>query len=156
MTPDAFEQLWKMHYPAVARTAFVIVGDAETAKDIAQEAFVRAFQHWWRVSQLDRPEAWVHKVAANLAISNRRRRGRLRTEVERSIPGPEPPDTELLVALGTLTSAQRVVVAMRYLLDWSVEDVASALGKRPGTVRALTHQAMARLRRSLSKESRDG
>jgi len=155
MSRDEFEQLWKRHYQAVTRTAFLIVGDTEGAKDIAQEAFVRAFQHWGRVSHLDRPEGWVHRVAANLALSSRRRRRLVRHEPEPVVAGPEPPDTELLAALDTLTPGQRAVIAMRFYLDWSVEDVAGALGRRPGTVRALTHQGMERLRQRLSEEFRD-
>ncbi|MEX0984690.1 MAG: sigma-70 family RNA polymerase sigma factor [Actinomycetota bacterium] len=156
MDRDAFEELWTMFFPAVTRTAYLILGDAEEARDVAQDAFVRAFQHWRKVSGLDRPEAWVHRVATNLAISAARRRRPARAEPEPSSPGPEPPDAELLAALTALTPSQRAVIALRYHLDWSIEDTARALGKRPGTVRALTHQGMERLRRDLPREPLDG
>ena len=61
-------------FRSVARTAFLIVGDAEEASDITQEAFVRALQHWRKVGKLEKPEGWVHRVATNLALSWRRRK----------------------------------------------------------------------------------
>ncbi|MEA2522627.1 MAG: hypothetical protein QOI81_2273 [Actinomycetota bacterium] len=155
MPSDDFEELWVRHYAAVARTAFLVSGDREAAMDDAQEAFARAFQHWGKVSKLERPEGWVHKVATNLAVSRARRRRPPRMTV-RTEPGPEPPDDELFAAIGSLTPAQRAVIALRFYLDWSVADVALALGKQPGTVTALTHQAMVRLREQLSKERHDG
>ena len=45
------------------------------------------------------------------------------------------------------------MIALRFYLDWSVNDVAQALGKRPGTVTALTHQGMERLRSLLQEET---
>jgi DNA-directed RNA polymerase specialized sigma24 family protein len=155
MSSDEFEEFWKRHVAAVTRTAYLILGDPDEASDLAQEAFVRASQHWKKVSRLDRPEGWVHRVATNMAVSARRRKP-IRPEPERTLPGPEPPDTELLAALASLTPSQRAVVALRFYLDWSVEDTAAALDKRPGTVRALTHQAMERLRLHLSREPLDG
>jgi RNA polymerase sigma-70 factor, ECF subfamily len=151
-----FEAMWQEHYGSVARSAYLALGDREEAADVAQEAFVRALQRWPDVRSLDRPEAWVHKVAVNLAISRRRallRRLRAPREVT-SVSPPDPPRDDLAVALLSLSPAQRAVVALRFYLDWSVDDVASALGKRPGTVRALTHQAMQRLR-VLVKETLD-
>ena len=155
MPSDDFEALWVHHYAAVARTAFLVSGDREAAMDDAQEAFARAFQHWGKVSKLERPEGWVHKVATNLAVSRSRRRRPPHPPV-RTEPGPEPPDDELFAAISSLTPAQRAVVALRFYLDWSVSEVALALGKRPGTVTSLTHQAMVRLRDQLSKEPHDG
>ena len=64
----------------------------------------------------------------------------------RAAAQPEPFDTDLVKALMTLTPSQRAVVVLRFLEDRSVEQVASQLGKAPGTVRALTAQAMQRLR----------
>jgi RNA polymerase sigma-70 factor, ECF subfamily len=149
---DDFEALWTAQYWSVTRTAYLITGDVEEAKDCAQEAFVRALQRWPKVRALDRPESWVHRVATNLAISTtRRRRPRGRTAAD-PVLQPDPPDEDLRRALLSLTRDQRAVVALRFYLDWSVEDVAAALGKAPGTVRAVTHQAMERLRTSVRED----
>jgi RNA polymerase sigma-70 factor (ECF subfamily) len=155
MAESDFEDLWKAHYGSVVRTALVVTGNVEEARDVAQEAFARAYQHWSRVARLDRPESWVHRVATNLAISSARRR-RPRLPPPALIEPPEPYDDRLAALVKALTPAQRAVIALRFYLDWSVEDVARALGKRPGTVTALTHQALERLRPQMSEEPRDG
>lgn len=150
---EAFEQLCRDEYAAVARTAYLITGDREESLDLAQEALARAYERWRSVSQLDRPGAWVHRVVVNLAISWRRKQKvrltKLVSTTSASTPGPEPPDLELLTALRQLSPAQRAVVVLRYYTDQSIEDVAQALGKRPGTIRALASQGLARLRESL-------
>ena len=149
MATDDFEDLWTAHYWSVTRTAYLITGDVEEAKDCAQEAFVRALQRWSKVRLLDRPESWVHKVATNLAISSTRRRRFRRGSSPDAVTMLEPVDEDLRRAMSSLTADQRAVIALRFYLDWSIDDVATALGKAPGTVRAVTHQAMERLRASL-------
>lgn len=153
---EAFERLCSAEYAAVVRTAWLVTGDREEAADIAQETFVRAYERWRQVSVMDRPGGWLQRVAANLAISWRRRqhvrsRVRARPATPAAEPSPESEglDTELLEALDLLTPAQRAVIVLRYFADQSVEDVARALGKRPGTVRALTSQGLDRLRKAL-------
>jgi RNA polymerase sigma-70 factor (ECF subfamily) len=74
MEDPGFEALCRRHYRDVVRTAYLITGDASEAVDLAQEAFARAYEHWDRVSALDRPEAWLHRVVANLSRSWWRRR----------------------------------------------------------------------------------
>ena len=154
MDDEAFEAFWRAHFPAVARTAAGISGNVQDGMEIAQEAFARAYQHWRKVSRMEHPDAWVHRVATNLAISQHRR-WRPRHQEEGVMPAPEPPDERLLAALRGLPPSQRAVVCLRFYLDWSVDEVADALGKRPGTVRALTHQGMQRLRAALTKEPQD-
>ncbi len=155
-TDEAFEVFWRAHYGSVTRVVSAICGDVQDGQEIAQEAFARAYQHWRRVSAMERPDAWVHKVAANLSISTLRRSSRGFGDARRgAVPAPEPPDDELLRAMRALSPAQRAVICLRFYLDWSIDDVAEALGKRPGTVRALTHQGMQRLRAELTKEPQD-
>jgi RNA polymerase sigma factor (sigma-70 family) len=117
------------------------------ALDVAQEVFARAYQYRRMLAGLDRPAAWVHRVATNEAPSSlRKRRVRSRPHpVQLTALSPEPvtPDDELLAAVRSLAPAQRAAIVLRYYLDMSVEDAAAALGKRPGTVRALTSQALA-------------
>jgi RNA polymerase sigma-70 factor (ECF subfamily) len=152
---SAFEQVCRDEYASVVRAAYLVTGDREEALDIAQEAFERAYARWGRVGDLDRPGAWVQHVAVNIAISWRRRQRirRSKPALAEPIAGPPPePDLELMAALLALTPAQRGAVVLRHFADRSVEEVASALGKRPGTVRALTAQAVARLREMLTRE----
>ncbi len=153
--PDVeFEGFYTAHRADVFRTAYLITADREEARDLTQETFVRAFQHWRELSGHERPGAWLQTVVARLAISWRRRQalrfklgiGRGDTASEEMTQVEEP---AVLQALRRLTLAQRTVVVLRFYADRSVEDVAHALGKRPGTVKALTAQALDRLRPEL-------
>jgi RNA polymerase sigma-70 factor (sigma-E family) len=156
---EAFERLCRDEYAAILRAAYLITGDRQEALDVAQETFARAYQHWRTVSRLDRPAAWLQRVATNVALSWLRRR-QVRGRV-RAVPPPQyeaeagsfEPAGHLSRALATLSPGQRAVVVLRYYLDRSVEETATALGKRPGTVRALTSQALARLRETLPKDT---
>jgi RNA polymerase sigma-70 factor (sigma-E family) len=153
---EQFEDLWRTHYTSVARAASAVTGNPEDGAEIAQEAFARAYQRWGRVTSLDRPGAWVQRVAVNLAISRVRRSQRaVSTSRGGEVDPPAAPDDALLRALRTLSPQQRAVIVLRYYLDMSVEDVAHALRKRPGTVRALTHQGLERLRTLVPKEPQD-
>jgi RNA polymerase sigma-70 factor (ECF subfamily) len=158
MDEPGFESLCRRHYGSVVRTAYLITGDASEAVDLAQETFVRAFERWDRVSTLDRPEAWLHRVVANLSRSWWRRRllQRQRDRAAEDVaPEPEVVDPRLMEALRALPPAQRTAVVLRFYADRSIEEVAQTLGKRPGTVRALTSQAVARLRSSLDDAFED-
>jgi RNA polymerase sigma-70 factor, ECF subfamily len=155
-----FDRMCEEEYASIVTAAYLVTGDREEAYDIAQEAFERAYARWRRVSQLDRPGAWVQRVAMNLAISWRRRqkvRHKPRFPApEHTEPLSESLDAELMQSLLGLTPAQRAAVVLRFCLDLSVDEVANRLSKRPGTVRALTAQGVARLRRSLaSREDTD-
>ena len=143
----------------MTRTAYLITGDREEAVDIAQEALARAYERWRVVSELDRPGAWLQRVAGNLAISWRRRQryvSRSAVEIDERADKLAPgSDLELMEALQFLSPAQRAVVVLRYYADQPIDQVAKALNKQPGTVRALASQGLARLREFLSEEVED-
>ena len=150
----SFESLCEEHYERVAGAAYLVVGDRQEALDIAQETFARAYERWSQVKKMENPEGWLYRVAANLAISRRRRviRQFRPVPVPAPDPTPEPSDPMLAAALAALTPAQRAVIVLRFFLDQSVETTAQALRKKPGTVRALTSQAVSRLRTQLGNE----
>jgi RNA polymerase sigma-70 factor (sigma-E family) len=149
-TDDEFGVFYAAHRTEVFRTAYLIAADREEAHDLTQETFVRAIERWSEVSRHERPAAWLQTVVARLAISWRRR------QAVRSRRTPRPATTTVddasayepavLAALRSLTPTQRSVLVLRYLADRSVDEVAHTLGKRPGTVKALTAQALERLR----------
>lgn len=149
MDDDRYERLCEDHYSDVVRVAFLITGDRQEALDIAQETFTRAFERWRQVAGMENQVGWLVRVASNQAISRQRRLTR-RVRHEPS-PGMETdgPDPALASALRRLTPSQRAVVVLRYYLDLSIETTAETLGKRPGTVRALSAQGVARLRDEL-------
>ena len=155
---EAFDRLCRTEYAGVVRTAYLITGDREEAIDLAQEAFARAYERWKTVSKLDRPAAWLQRVVGNLAISWRRKqrvRSRVPLPSEQVVENASERDLELMDALDSLTPSQRAAIVLRYYADQPVDGVAKALGKAPGTVRALTAQGLARLREFLGQEEID-
>ncbi|MCZ7525934.1 MAG: SigE family RNA polymerase sigma factor [Acidimicrobiia bacterium] len=144
----------EMH-PRLVALLGLHLGDRGRAEDLAQETLVRVWERWSRVSRAGSPEAYTVRIAYNLASSWFRRRAReeqanRRAATER--PAAEPPDpgdvTAVREALAALPPRQREVVLCRYLLDLDVATTAAAMGCAPGTVKALTHQALASLRRA--------
>ena len=74
---EAFDAFYTQGTTKLARQIFAFTGDANEALDIAQEAYIRAWSRWTKVSQLDDPQAWVRRVAYNLAKNSPRRRHHL-------------------------------------------------------------------------------
>jgi RNA polymerase sigma factor (sigma-70 family) len=150
-----FDALWQQEYARVVRIGFLLTGSQEEAADLAQDTFTIAWRKWPAVGRLEVPAAWLHVTVGRLAFNANRKRARLRRLlVEKRTEAPDldeamTPDPDLANALSRLPPAQRVVVVLRFYADRSVDQVAEALGKRPGTVRALTFQAMTRLRQEL-------
>jgi RNA polymerase sigma-70 factor (sigma-E family) len=138
------------------RVAYRMLGSREDARDVAQEAMARAFAHWRRASQ--HPEAWVARVASNLAIDHlRRRHGRsLGVSELGAVSGPDhgplaAERLELVRALAELPRRQRQVVVLRYLADRPEAEVASQLGCSPGTVKQHASRGLAALRAALAE-----
>lgn len=127
-------------------------GDRDLAAELAQESLARAYRDWSRVSAMAEPGAWTYRVAVNLANSHFRRRRYERAARERAavrevtaVPAAGI-DQVVLRALRGLPRRQREAVVLRFLLDLSIESTAERMGCAPGTVRALTSQAMTALR----------
>jgi RNA polymerase sigma-70 factor (ECF subfamily) len=135
---------------AVARR---LTGDVAAAEDIAAEALARTYARWNKVSAFDYRDAWVARVATNLAIDAARRR---KPQLVAAIAS-DPSDSSvlriaLLDALARLPRRQREAVALRYLADLSVDDVAHSLGVSAGTVKQSVHRGLQSLRSQLGDE----
>lgn len=139
---EAYEGLFLCGFRAARR----VVGDADGAADIASEAVARAFVRWRRVE--DYAEAWVTRVAINLALDAVRRR---RIPVVWAGPAPAPtPDRVVLKAeLARLPRRHRQALVLRFLLDLDEEATARTLGLSIGTVHTHVTRDLARLRRDL-------
>jgi len=122
-----------------------LVGTRTAGEELAQDAFLDAYRRWDHVGALDNPGAWVRRAVANRAVSHRRHlrvvdRGaeRLATEarVRQAAAGAPPEDDEdFWVAVRTLPARQAQCIALRYLEDRSIDDIAVVLEMRPPTVR---------------------
>jgi RNA polymerase sigma factor (sigma-70 family) len=123
----------------------------DLAEELTQETLLRVWKHWQPVSEMDRPDRWALRVAFNLAKSRGRRR-RIENAARATRFNEQPHDADLAdlivvrAAVVSLPPRQRAAVVVRYFNDLPVADAAVVLGCAPGTVKALTHQALANLR----------
>ena len=156
-----FAEFYRRSVDDCLRTVLVSVGDRDTAQDLVDEAFARAFASWRTVSRHPAPAAWVVRTALNANISWWRRRRR-----EVSVPDPGlmagsaavegaaagPVDPKIMAALVRLPARQRQVVALRLFLDLDTARTAQLLGIAPSTVKAHLARALASLREDLMPE----
>ena len=134
-----------------------MLGDRAAAEDCAQETFVRAFRAWPRWSPDAPAEAWLHRIALNVAVSYRRRE-RLRSLPEtlarlgRPAPEPEPePEGPVFSALRSLPLEQAQLIILRYHHGYSNRELAAALGVPETTLGSRIGVARRALQAELSR-----
>jgi RNA polymerase sigma-70 factor, ECF subfamily len=154
-----FDEFYGAAARRIVRHAYALTGNISDAQDITQEAFARAWQRWDRVRDFDSPEAWVRRVATNLATSRFRRDRTARAAAWQLIASPAPevsPDTvALIAALRTLPERQRVVLVLHYLADLPVGQIAAELGCPVGSVKAWLSRGRAALGLALAVTETD-
>ena len=143
-----FDDFYRREYRHVLGLAFVLTGNQWVAEDTAQDAFAAAFRVWRSIVAYDSPGAWVRRVTCNRAASVLRRRvreakalmrlaGRMQTPIEL-----DEGDAAFWQAVRRLPPRQAQVVALYYMDDHSVRDIAEVLDCSEGTVK--THLSRAR------------
>ena len=151
---EAFEMFFLAEHGSVLRTVQLILGDRQAAEDATQEAFYRLLVHWRKVSQYERPGAWVRRVAIRIATRARRRRltDELKTPPSHADLGAH---VDLRAALHTLSPAQRAVVVLFYYEDCPIDEVASLMGSSDGSVKTHLYRARKHLAEALGEELND-
>ena len=148
MVPESFEAFWARERDPLYRVLAVSLGDAGLAAEAIDEAMARALQRWDRVSTYDRPAAWVLRVARNWATSWRRkwslRPTRPVEDLDQRVED-RMPDLDLHAALASLPERDRTVLGLRFVLDWTIPEIARSLDAPEGTVKSRIHRALARL-----------
>lgn len=147
---EAFVPLFRRAYLA----AYRLLRTAHDAEEVAAEALARALANWSTVGVLPHREAWVLRVASNLAID--RCRQRRRVPRFRAPPDSEPTDLAVCLdvarALQKLPRRQREVIVLRYLADLPEREVAEALGLSAETVKEHAARGRKSLRTVLGPE----
>lgn len=149
---EAFDELYVRAYGV----AYQLLGRRSESEDVAQETLARAFVHWRKIRGY--AEAWVVRVAGNLAIDAWRRLRRVDTSAATdhrtgASPGPDGQRVDLHRALQTLSRRQREVIVLRFLADLPEAEVARALGCSVGAVKQHASRGLAALRNSMAVES---
>lgn len=167
ITTDAatFESRYRDLFLAAMRVTGRITGDRASAEDLAAEAMARAYANWRKVSGLPHLDAWVQRVAANLAIDHVRRRRPQAEAIRREgddvrarrtvAPGFEDDmaaRSSLAQALVQLPRRQREVLVLRYLVGVEDDELGAWLGMSPSTARTHVQRGLATLRKKLGTD----
>ena len=167
----AFEELVERHQQKAYRIAFDFSRDREEAKDLSQEAFLKAFTH---ISRFDRRSGfytWFYRILVNVCLDYRRRAKRTSTEefnetvegrVEPSllVSNPVSPDQQAIAgqlsrrvgaALETLPAKQRMAFILKNHQGLSIREIAETMETAEGTVKVHLHRAVTALRQSLAE-----
>jgi RNA polymerase sigma-70 factor (ECF subfamily) len=149
--PEDFDAFWRREQVSVTAFAYALTGSRTAAEDLAQEAFAAAAAAW---STLQNPSAWVRRVVSNRAISRWRRQGRetralSRLALQRDTYRISEDDMSFWDAVRRLPRRQAQVVALYYLDDLPVAEIAETLGVAEGTVKATLFRGRAALARAL-------
>ena len=147
-----FEDFAVGHADRLGRGAYLLTGDRERARDLAQEALLATYRSWSRVRGTEHPLAYVRRTMLNLHLSSRRRR-RVAEVLHAEPDEAAEPDRDAYAehevvwqALSRLSERQRAALVLRFYEDLTDEEIAVALGCRPSSVRSLISRGIAALR----------
>lgn len=143
----SLEAAFRAHEPWLVRRLALVVGDAEEARDLAQQVFVRATEHWPLAPEQD-VARWLAVVGLRLALNERRRRKRwgFLAIRESDATWALEVDPDLWTALRGLDARTRVALVLTVLDGYTQEEVATVLGVPRGTVASWLSRARDRLR----------
>ncbi len=146
---ERFESFFDGNYERLLRAMYLVTGSREEAEDLAQDAFVRAYERWDRVRRMANPAGYAYRTALNRHRSMLRRLGvaarrRPVTAAGDAVEAADQRD-ELRRALATLPEGQRAALALVEWLGMTDEEAGGILGVKPVTVRvriSRAHQAL--------------
>lgn len=156
-----FDDFYRANYPTVTRLAYSLCGSLTVAEELAQEAFVAAHARWPRIAEFDRPDLWVRRVVINRSISYRRKQASERRALKRissrppATDEPELADEDVWRALRSLSRRQAEVLALVYVEDRPIAEVAAVLRLGEETVRTHLKRGKLALAKRLRSDSPD-
>ena len=156
---EDFDRLYQATYQRVFATLIIILRNPAAAEDATQEAYLRAYRDWRQWKRQAPAEAWIYRIALNVAFSHRRRE-RLHEvgEVIRRLGHPGEPDPtessqpDLVRELRSLPPKQAAALVLRYLHGFTNREIAAAIGVPERTVASRLAAGKARLRSRISVE----
>jgi len=160
-----FSALAERHRPEIVAYLTRLLGSAEDAEDVCQDALLRGFRAAERLSAESNGRAWLYKIATNSALTFLRRRTRARARWSMlgldDVPAPAAGGTEraaeveiVVRAVERLPPRQRAALVQRRFQEMGYEEIGAALGCTPETARAHVYQAIKKLRTELERKPR--
>jgi RNA polymerase sigma-70 factor (sigma-E family) len=158
---DAVDELYREHVLGLTRLAMVLVGDAESAQDVVQDAFIGLYSAWPRLRNPEKAPVYLRHAVLNGARSvlrARKRRQSLRLRYDPPVWSAEAAvmvredQRAVLAAIARLSRRQREVLALRYYAGLSHAEIADALGVTTGTVSSTMSHALTALARELGED----
>jgi RNA polymerase sigma-70 factor (ECF subfamily) len=155
---ESFSAFYEAEYRKMVRLAVALVGRQDVAEELVQDAFVTLHGRWNRISQYESPEGWLRRVVLNRSLSALRRRAvevRLLARLSRTrdahAESPEI-DDEIWREVARLPKRQAQVVALTFVDDLDVHEIAAVLECEENTVRTHLRRARMTLATRLSLE----
>lgn len=159
---EALSELYHLFANTIFRYIYFRVGERSVAEDLVSEVFVRVLQDLPSYQDTGAPfEAWLYRIAnARVVDYYRRQKVRQTVPLSERVYAGEVADPDYLAddrdqarrvwqTLTQLTDEQQQVISLRFIAGYSGEQIAKAMGKTEGAVKALQHRALASLRRLL-------
>ena len=161
----AFNLLIDQHREVIFRYAYLIVRDAHTAEDVAQEAILRIYRYIQRLDETRAFRPWALHITRNLARNHNRAWGRYKQMLVQFLNGRDGQanDIEAMThaqqqayhlhqAVSRLKADYQDVIYARYFMGFSVEESAIALNVAEGTVKSRAHRALCQLKALIEQE----
>ena len=148
----ALEELYRDRYTTFRDVLAGVVGSHDLAREVVQEAFALALRERRRFRGEGTLEAWVWKIAVNVALKQRRAGVRERDIGEEPRAEATSDQSAVREAVQALPPRRRLVIFLRYFADLSYREIAEITGIREGTVAATLSQAHGELAADLERE----
>ena len=157
VTVPRFEEFFEAEHVRLARALYLLTGSALEADELTQEAMVRVYERWDRVREMGSPQGYLFRTAMNLHRSRVRWLASRARHILQATPSPDPAEVvqsrdSLTRALASLPTGQRGAVVLVEWLGMDPQEAATALGIKPGSLRARLSRAKAALRQILEDD----
>ena len=152
----AFELFFEAERRHLFRALYLMTGSVQEAEELSQDAFLKVWERWDRLSAMDDPVGYLYWVAMNLARSSYRRikrAAKLPFLPERTLEpyGAADARDAVVRAIASLSPRQRQALVLTDLLDRSTEDTASMMRVSASTVRSLVSEGHKRMRAAMEQ-----
>lgn len=159
---DAFDVLMSDALHRLYAVARLILRDADLAEDAVQEALLHCWRELPRLRDVDRFDAWLHRLLVNAAMDQHRRRRRFRATVRLLPDRPDARDfavdlalaDELRGAFERLRTDHRAALVLHHYLGMTAAEIAEVLGIPVGTAKSRLHYAAEAMRAAVDAAGR--